>query len=443
MVGDKDFNLLETMNLEKILFYIQRYIGKLEKKEFLISIEVDNRKINKDSIPFLYILLNDYEDFYFISIKNLPYCLMPDATEHIIYKKTRGKRYYHDKICEECCFMNICPGWQKSLNIDRKKILSPKSIPREIVMEITTRCNLNCQTCTLDKSKSLTTTLKTAKRIMAECKSLGIKAVRFTGGEPLLNRNIDKMLKFAKKNNFYVLLNTNATIITSPTLMLLGKNVDNILISLQGFDQKSDRILTSSNVDFNKKIGNIVRLKTRIPTLRVGTVISKTLITNLNKYYMLLKRMGIDNWELYRPIINTKNKEFKISKKDLIKVMHFLLILKNKGMKVKIANPIPFCITKDINLSLTTLLGADADDGNSRIVWDTRGYFKPSYFIDKYLGKTIKESWENQFLKKMKSLNYLPLKCKKCNYLKYCKGGSRALAKLVKDDYFSRDPIIH
>lgn len=442
MVGDEDFNLFETMNLRMLLSYIPRYIGKLEKKGFLINIEVNNKKINAKGLSILYLLLNSYEDFYFITIKDLPYCLMPDATEHIVYKKAGGKKYCYDKICKDCCFMNICPGWQKFLNIDRKKIPPPKSIPREIVIEVTTRCNLNCRTCTLDKSKSLNVTLKTAKGIMDDCKALGIKAVRFTGGEPILNRDIGKMLKLAKENNFYVLFNTNATAITSSALKLLEKNVDNVLISLQGFNQKTDRILTGSNVDFNRKIANIIRLKARIPITRVGTVISKTLITNLDKYYRLLKRIGIDNWELYRPMVKSKTKEFEISKKDLIKVMRFLFVLKNKGMKVKIANPLPFCITKDINLALTTLLGAGADDGHSRIVWDARGYFKPSYFIDKDLGRAIKESWENPFLEKIKSLDYLPLKCKKCNHLKWCKGSSRVIAKLVTGDYFSQDPLI-
>lgn len=442
MVGNKDFKYFKTMNLEKILSSIQEHIGEVEKKLFRINIKIDNKKISLKGIHLLYSLLNNYEDLYFITIEGLPNCLMPDAAEHIIYERNDKKNYYYDKVCKNCDFKKVCAGWQKSINIKREEIKSPKDMPNEIVMEITTKCNLSCKTCTLDKSKPLDISFNIVKKIMGECKSLGIKAVRFTGGEPFLNKDIEKMLTFAKEDNFYVLLNTNATVINSAILKLLERTTDNVLISLQGFNQKSDRMLTGSNVDFNKKIANIVKLKARIPIVRIGTVISKTLITNHDKYYNLLKRIGTDNWELYRPIVKDKDEEFKISKKDLLKVMRSLFSLKKEGMKVKIANPVPFCISKDPNLSLATLLGAGADDGHSRIVWDTQGYFRPSYFINENLGKTIKEAWNNPFLKKIRASDYLPLKCKECKYLKWCKGGSRALSKVINNNYFFEDPLL-
>lgn len=431
------------MTLGKLLSYIQKYLGDIEKKDFIINIKIEHKKINKKGIYFLYILLNKYEDLYFITIENLPYCIMPEAREHIIYRKNLRKHYQYDKICRNCDFINNCPGWQKIINnnIERDKIVAPKDVPNEIVMEITTNCNLDCKTCTIDKSKSLNVDYKTAKRIMDECKALNIKTVRFTGGEPFLNPGIEKMLFYAKENNFYVLLNTNAMMINSSVLKLLEKTVNNVLISLQGFNKKSDGILTRLNSDFNKKISNIIKLKTRIPIVRVGTVISRTLIDNIDKYRNLLKMIGVDNWELYRPIVKNSDEEFKVTKKDLVKVMMFLYGLKKIGMKVKIANPVPFCISKNMDLSLSTLLGAGADDGHSRIIWDANGYFKPSYFINKNLGTTIKASWNNSFLKKIKLLTYLHLRCKKCMYLQWCKGGSRAVAKLIRNDYFSADPL--
>lgn len=285
-------------------------------------------------------------------------------------------------------------------------------------------------------------TFRQAKRIMDECRALGVKAVRFTGGEPLLNKQLGYMLAYAKKCGFYILLNTNATMINNTSLRLLAASVDNILISLQGFNQKAESRLTGSQGGFKEKVANITRLITRIPRVRVGTVISKTLLANLHKYYHLLKGIGIENWELYRPIIASGNGEFNIGHKELRSVMRSLYDLKEKGMKVRIANPVPFCINKKVQLSLATLLGAIADDGHSRIVWDARGYFKPSYFIDKDLGHSVKRSWQNPFIRELRSVKYLAGKCKGCNYLKWCKGGSRAMAKKVRDDYFSVDPLL-
>ena len=442
MVGNKSHNLFAKMKLDEFLPTIQTHVGKIKKKGFALTVDVSGKKINSKTIRLLYFLLNNYEDTYFITIKGLPYCLMSDASEHLVYRKDKGKKYYHDQICKKCHLINNCPGWQKSFSIDRMKVSPVKSRPKEIVVEITTDCNLACRTCSLYRRKTLNTGIKEVKAIIKQLKPLGIKAIRFTGGEPFLNKAIGEMLKTAKENNLYSLVNTNATVLNDSILKLLKKNADNILISLQGFNQKTDNFLTNSNQDFNRKLANIIKLKAKVPIVRIGTVISRTLINNFDSYSKLIRKLGIDNWELYRPIIKGQSEEFDISKKDLLNIMRKLYKLKTKGMKVKIANPVPFCISKNMDLSLATLLGAIADDGHSRIVWDTKGYFKPSYFINKNLGKTIKGAWNNAFLQKINSLDYLPVKCKKCEYLKWCQGGNRAITKKLKDNYFLPDPLM-
>jgi len=211
------------MKLEKILSNIEKYIGKIEKKRFSLSIKVDTERINSKTIYILYFLLNNYEDLFFITIENVPYCLMPDAGEHLLYLKTKKGEYSKDKTCNLCCLNNTCPGWGKSINTDKIRRIALKDKPKEIMVEVTKNCNLNCKTCTSNQTNAPDINLRKVKNIIKECKDLNIKAIRFTGGEPLLNKNIDKILKLAKKNGLYVLLNTNATIINDRILKLLRK----------------------------------------------------------------------------------------------------------------------------------------------------------------------------------------------------------------------------
>ena len=430
------------MELENILNSLAKIAKTVKRKKYSLEIKADTAKINEKFIHLLYFLLNHYEDFLFITIENVPYCLMPDAIEHLIYRKTDRKKYSKDQLCKLCHFNNNCPGWQESINTEKIARTAIKNNPKEIVIEVTEKCNLSCKTCTFTKDGTGDIEFKKVQNVIKECKVLDIKAIRFTGGEPLLNKNIAKILKSAKGNGLYVLLNTNATLANDTVLELLSENVDNVLISLQGFNGESDKFLTNSNLDFNNKIANIIKIKSRVPIARIGTVISRTLIENFESYFNLLKKMGIDNWELYRPMLKASSKEFTISQKDILRIMKYLFILKEKGMKVKIANPVPFCITKNADLSLATLLGAIADDGHSRIVYATKGYFKPSYFIDINLGDKIKQAWQSSYLKKINSLSYLPSKCKQCHHLKWCMGGSRVLAKKANNSYFCKDPLI-
>lgn len=430
------------IELKKVLFLLKPYTEEIKLNFTLITIKIKNHCIDNNVIFLLYYLLNNFEILYKIIIANLPYCLMPDATEHLVYKKNSSFNYYYDKCCEKCDFKKYCPGWYKNkyIQIDRKKMRPPKTLPCEIAIETTSQCNLDCKVCSLDKSFSLEISFSQARKILDECNLSGVKTVRFTGGEPLLNSAIDKMLLYARQKNFYVILNTNASLIDNKKLELIRKTTDYVLISLQGFNSKSNRILTGIDMDFNKKISNIIKLKTRVAKTRLGTVISKTLINNFEKYVSLIKKLEINDWDLYRPITKSAEKEFELSRTELLKIMRYAYRLKKKGLNVKIPNPIPFCICNDMNLSLAVLAGANADDGHSRMVWDLKGYFKPSYFINERLGTEIMKSWENPFIKKIRSLDYLPLKCKRCIYINLCKGGSRAASKNINHDYFSGDP---
>ncbi|MBL7197981.1 MAG: radical SAM protein [Candidatus Omnitrophica bacterium] len=441
----------------KLIQALKKYGADIRLDKFSINIKIDFKKTNLSKIkPFLYLLLNNFENSYFITIENMPYCIMPDAEEHIIYPASESWRGVKGKSCPRCKYFDICPGWPKDLRKTKKLKPHPvNDLPQEIVVEVTQRCNLNCLLCFKEK-KIKDVPLKNVKEIIDQCHKLGIKTIRFTGGEPLLYKDIGKVLRYAKKKGFYVILNTNVTILNKKMKVILKNYVDNILVSLQGFNPASEKKLTQArlpprrwrdrdrqaNFSFQEKLKNIIELNSLIPTVRLGTIISRTLIDNFYKYYYLIKKLGIKNWEMFRPMTEKKISQYRISGNDLLKLMHLIKEIKGGIGQVQIANPVPFCLSSDFDLSTYVLLGARADDGNSRLVFDTRGFFKPSYPMCENLGADIVGAWQNPFLKKIRSLSYLPQRCRDCFYLKWCKGGSRYLAGLKYGSYFKPDPLL-
>jgi len=411
---------------------------KVKGTNIAISIQLVGVNLLKIK-PFLYLLLNNLESAYFITIEGIPYCLMPDAAEHIIYTGGGKKNYTKHKCCQECKYADICPGWPKNT----QKILprSIKELPKEIILEITGKCNLRCQLC-FNKRDESEMPFGKIKNVIDECSDLSIKSIRFTGGEPLLHSNIEEILKYAKYKNLYVILNTNATFLDKRIKKLMKNYVDNILISMQGFNPASERKLTRSKINFLKKIRNIIELNRIVPVVRIGSIISRTLVKNFYKYFYIIEKANIKNWELYRPMIKAKNEEYIIKHDDFIKVMYAIQASKKHGKEIKIANSVPFCITENMSLSRHTLLGSNSDDGHSRMVLDTKLFFKPSYFIKKNLGVKIEAAWKSHFLKKIRSLSYLPAECRRCYELKWCKGGSRHWAKIANKSYFARDPLM-
>jgi MoaA/NifB/PqqE/SkfB family radical SAM enzyme len=74
---------------------------------------------------------------------------------------------------------------------------------------VTYRCNATCSFCDIWLKPSPYVTLETAAQNLHDLKRLGVKVIDFTGGEPLLHRQIDQLLLLAKKQKFITTLTTN------------------------------------------------------------------------------------------------------------------------------------------------------------------------------------------------------------------------------------------
>lgn len=435
--------------IEKLRGALKQYgISMIFNKGFMI-LDANYTKIALSGKikGLIYFILNAYEHDYFILIKGIPCCILPDAYDHIIYKRIKNISYKKYQKCRVCKFYTVCPGINQNNKRYVSQIMPLFDRPLDIAIEVNKICNLKCEFCYYNyKDNNPVVSYSKIKKILDEAKGLNIKYVRFTGGEPLLSRNILKILKYAKSQNFYVFLNTNATLVTDSMIKELESCVDNILISLCGYNSYTENIINSSAHLLKEKLNSILKLKrSKIPYIRIGTVISKLLIDNFEKYSILVANLGIKNWELYRPMLSfstvQNSSTYNLKKFDLIKLLRYMYRLRKSGINVYIANAIPFCISNK-SIYKPMMHGAQFDDGHCRLVLDSRGFLKPSYFIDKNLGTDILKAWKRPFLKKMNSYEYLPYNCKHCSYLKWCLGGSRYMAKEYLGDYFSRDPLM-
>jgi MoaA/NifB/PqqE/SkfB family radical SAM enzyme len=74
---------------------------------------------------------------------------------------------------------------------------------------VTYRCNAACDFCDIWEKPSPYITLAQAEANFKDLKRLGVKVIDFTGGEPLLHREITDLLALAKKMKFITTLTTN------------------------------------------------------------------------------------------------------------------------------------------------------------------------------------------------------------------------------------------
>ncbi len=111
------------------------------------------------------------------------------------------------------------------------------SVPAALYWETTHGCSLRCDYCYMSADTVLPDELTTveAKRLIDQCAEVGIRRFVFTGGEPLIRRDIFELGAYAKERGLSTEIITNATLITSAqTARSVRDNFDAIITSLDG-----------------------------------------------------------------------------------------------------------------------------------------------------------------------------------------------------------------
>ena len=127
---------------------------------------------------------------------------------------------------------------------------------------LTYRCNAKCSFCDIWEKPSPYITLENAEANFRDLKKLGVKIIDFTGGEPLLHRQLPELLSLAKEYGFITTVTTNALLYPKQASSLVGL-IDMLHFSLDSFDRNQhdemrgvqcyDKVLES--IDIALKLG--------------------------------------------------------------------------------------------------------------------------------------------------------------------------------------------
>ncbi|MCX7941264.1 MAG: radical SAM protein [Endomicrobia bacterium] len=159
-----------------------------------------------------------------------------------------------------------------------QKISFENRIPLYSIFELTYRCNLKCLHCYIPPQKKYKQEITTSvvKKIINEIASLGGLYLVFTGGEPLLRKDIFELVEYAKKKNFVVILFTNGSLMNKNSVENLAvSGVDSVEISIYGREHIHNKFVQRQV--FNNVIESIYLLK----QYRIDVCL-KTLLTKLN-----------------------------------------------------------------------------------------------------------------------------------------------------------------
>lgn len=124
-------------------------------------------------------------------------------------------------------------------------------------ISVTDRCNLRCMYCMPEGGISCVPmeevlTFEEIVRICKQAAGLGISRLKITGGEPLVRKGVENLVKMLKEIDGIeqVTMTTNGTLLDGYIDKLIGSGLDGINISIDSLDEDGYRQITrNGNLD--------------------------------------------------------------------------------------------------------------------------------------------------------------------------------------------------
>ena len=339
-----------------------------------------------------------------------------------------------------------------------------------IRLEITSKCNLNCQYChnaLYNNSKDDMSTEEIINLVKNLDEKNKIKKVLLTGGEPLLNKDICKIIKEFTSMGIKLDMVTNGTLLNETYLKRLEEaGLKRIRLSIDSVDNDCNTRDKANVIDL-WKIAEMITSKSNIE-LAIHTVCSPANVDSLFEVYKKLMQVKAARWRVFdigyqgNIIDNKEMFDFSDYYKRLInstkKVLQDYLennyqdkldIEINNVFKTSFLYLEPDKIKFDLNEVYNKSLELSpceyvADhqltirsNGNASLCQ----YFRNSIYEFKKNNYNVEKSFadrlhpiENEL--KKKDLKY----CPNCKYFLVCNGGCRSKALYLTESILQPDP---
>ncbi len=145
-------------------------------------------------------------------------------------------------------------------------------------ISLTSACNLKCLYCSQHNGENINIPIKFYETLIDALCEIGIDKIRFTGGEPLLNKNIAHLVKHTKrhKNIKDIAITTNGILFDNYLEDLYSSGLNRINFSLDTRDKETYKILTGcDSLDLVEK--NILLARQRGIKVKINSVLLKSI----------------------------------------------------------------------------------------------------------------------------------------------------------------------
>lgn len=251
-------------------------------------------------------------------------------------------------------------------------------ILENLYLYYTWQCNLSCKHCWVSAGQNQSSSLKPkdAYNACMEAIELGLKNVKFTGGEPLLFAEeilpLAEILKHTYGINVH--LETNGTLISTELSKKIKHSFSSVSVSLDHYDEEKHNEQRCNELSFRRTLSGLTHLLEQDVSVSVISVLRGNSLSEncsyIDQLIVFLKRMGIQNLKL-NPIMNIGRAHvenaptYNMLAEDIL-TMQSKYCKKHDDLKVSImvpcayqidiTNPSNSCIQTCHSLSLLSIL---------------------------------------------------------------------------------------
>jgi len=207
---------------------------------------------------------------------------------------------------------------------------------KRIIWEITRNCNYSCKHC-CSSSKSIVPcfelSFKQIITVLNDLKLYGIEEIYYSGGEPFSRKDMLEILEETSNRDIKCNISTNGFFINQHIIdrlktIKLGK----IHISLDSHKEKDYNLFRGGDY-FSRTISAIELIKSNNLYLRIGVVIWKNNVDEIEDIILFLRNLGVDevvfNW-LVKVGRLTENKGYNIDLQRFDEIVQKILSYQTK-----------------------------------------------------------------------------------------------------------------
>lgn len=201
---------------------------------------------------------------------------------------------------------------------------------KEICWNITARCNQNCKYChrflnikdlTYDQNLSILNNLYDS----------GVNSITWTGGEALMLKGIDELIKCSYEKGIKNKIITNGKLLTKERIDKIYKYLDSITLSIDSINDDINDEMGRGRNHFQevKDILDYIKMKNYDVKIRINSVVCKNNVEKFNELTDFLKDYNIYSWRIFKfmPLRETaiKNKDlFSVSMDEYANVIDII-----------------------------------------------------------------------------------------------------------------------